>query len=129
MTGHYTAELEFALRAVRQAALLVRQVQARMVTQALTKGDRSPVTIADYASQAMVAAGLSETFPNDPLVAEEDAAALRSPENQATLEQVTGFVSSSLPQATGATPDHRRDSGRWTPSTAPKVSCAATSMP
>jgi 3'(2'), 5'-bisphosphate nucleotidase len=47
-----------------------------------------------------VAAGLSETFPNDPLVAEEDAAALRSPENQATLEQVTGFVSSSLPQAT-----------------------------
>jgi HAL2 family 3'(2'),5'-bisphosphate nucleotidase len=100
MTGHYTTEIEFALQAVRQAALLIRQVQARMVTPALTKGDRSPVTIADYASQALVAAGLSETFPNDPLVAEEDAAALRSPENQATLEQVTGFVSSSLSQVT-----------------------------
>jgi len=96
----YADEIQFALQAVRQAGLLIRQVQAEMVSPALTKGDRSPVTVADYTSQAVVAAWLSQSFPNDPLVAEEDAAALRLPENQALLEQVTGFVRRSLPQAT-----------------------------
>jgi len=95
----YADEIHFALQAVRQAGLLIRQVQAEMVSPALTKGDRSPVTVADYTSQAVVAAWLSQSFPSDPLVAEEDAAALRLPENQALLEQVTGFVRRSLPQA------------------------------
>ncbi len=96
----YADELQFALQAVRQAGLLIRQVQAEMVSPALTKGDRSPVTVADFTSQAVVAAWLSQTFPDDPLVAEEDAATLRLPENQALLAQVTGFVRRSLPQAT-----------------------------
>jgi 3'(2'), 5'-bisphosphate nucleotidase len=96
----YNTEIEFAIQAVRRAALLVRQVQAEMVVPTLTKGDRSPVTIADYASQAVVAEALSWAFPDDPLVAEEDASALRSPENRSTLEQVTDFVRQPLPQAT-----------------------------
>ena len=95
-----TPEFAFAVETVRQAALLIRQIQAEMVTPALTKGDRSPVTVADYACQALVAARLAEAFPGDPLVAEEDAVTLRSPQNQATLQQVSGFVARSLPQAT-----------------------------
>ena len=97
-----TPELIFAIETVRQAGLLIRQIQAEMVTPALTKGDRSPVTMADYACQSLVAARLAETYPDDPLVAEEDAAALRRLENRLTLEQVSDFVSRSLP---GATPD------------------------
>ena len=34
---------------------LGQQVQMEMVSPALTKDDRSPVTIADFASQALVA--------------------------------------------------------------------------
>lgn len=64
-------ETKFILKAVSQASSLVQQVQAEMVTGALTKDDRSPVTIADFASQALVGWMLSETFPGDLMVAEE----------------------------------------------------------
>ena len=85
-------ETNFAIQAVILASKLVKQVEAEMVSPAITKDDRSPVTVADFASQALVGYLLANTFPNDPLVGEEDSSALRTPEEQATLEQVTGFV-------------------------------------
>lgn len=93
-------ETLFAIRAVRQASLLVKQVQAEMVSPALTKDDRSPVTVADFASQALVGRLLAEAFPNDPLVGEEDSAALRSPAESATLQHITRFVARFAPEAT-----------------------------
>ena len=93
-------EIAFAIQTVRQASLLVRQVQAELVSAALTKDDRSPVTVADFASQALVGHLLAEAFPDDPLVAEEDSAVLRHPDASHTLERVTHFVRSLLPQAT-----------------------------
>lgn len=93
-------EIQFALEAVQQASWLVRHIQAEMVTPALTKNDRSPVTVADFAAQALVAQILSQRFPQDPLVAEENASALRDPEEATTLQQVTRFVQRFLPQAT-----------------------------
>lgn len=105
----------FAIETVRQASQLVREIQQQMVTPALTKGDRSPVTVADYAAQALVARLLSETFPEAQLVGEEDAADLRSPEHRDALERVAHFVS---PLTKGATPDdvcQWIDQGRGTP--------------
>lgn len=89
-------EIQFAIQAVRQASKLVRLVQQEMVTAALTKQDRSPVTVADYASQAMVGRLLTQFFPQDRLVAEEDSAALRLAENDHILKQVTDFVNRFL---------------------------------
>ncbi|HSF80543.1 MAG TPA: 3'(2'),5'-bisphosphate nucleotidase [Burkholderiaceae bacterium] len=97
-----TPEIKFALQAVRQAAQLIREVQAELVSAAMTKDDRSPVTVADYASQALVARLLSQAFPDDPLVGEEDAAGLRLPEARPTLEQVTRFVGHAIPAASAA---------------------------
>jgi len=85
-------ETKFILKAVSQASSLVQQVQAEMVTGALTKDDRSPVTIADFASQALVGWMLSETFPGDLMVAEEDSSALGTPQGRETLERITDFV-------------------------------------
>jgi 3'(2'), 5'-bisphosphate nucleotidase len=93
-------ETKFAIEIVRQASHLVKQVQAEMVSPALTKEDRSPVTVADFASQALIGWGLSTTFPKHPLVGEEDATELRQPDRKFTLEQVTHFVSKIIPQAT-----------------------------
>lgn len=90
-------EIRFALDAVRQASRLVQTVQSELVSPALVKDDRSPVTVADYASQALVASLLSQAFPNDPLVGEEDSSELRH--NQPVLEQVTGFVRRFMPEA------------------------------
>jgi len=93
-------EIHFGLDAVRQASLLVADVQKELVTPALTKGDRSPVTLADFASQALVANLLSKAFPNDPLVGEENAGVLRATGAGETLAQVTQFVSRFAPNAT-----------------------------
>jgi 3'(2'), 5'-bisphosphate nucleotidase len=92
-------EIQFALHAVRQASLLVRQIQAEMVSPALTKGDCSPVTVADFASQAVVGHLLAQTFPKDVLVAEEDSTVLRQAGSTQTLDQVTQFVARFAPQA------------------------------
>ncbi len=54
----YEAEREFALDVTAQASLLARRVQEEIVanSDALTKGDRSPVTMADLAIQAVALA-------------------------------------------------------------------------
>jgi 3'(2'), 5'-bisphosphate nucleotidase len=93
MIDIHNPEIRFAIQAVRLSSKLVKQVEAEMVTPAITKDDHSPVTVADFASQALVGHMLTDTFPNDPLVGEEDSTALRTAEERTTLEQVTKFVS------------------------------------
>lgn len=92
-------EINFALDTVRQVSLLVKHIQHEMVTDALTKGDKSPVTVADFAAQALTAYLLMNTFPDDPLVGEEDSVALRTPEKAEALQQITQFVSTVIPDA------------------------------
>ena len=99
MLNTNTPELTFAIAAVRQASVLVKHIQAEMVSPALTKDDKSPVTVADFAAQALVAKLMLDAFPDDPLVAEEDSAALQAPQEEHTLGQVTRFVSRYLPDA------------------------------
>ncbi len=85
-------EYQFAVNAVRQAALLVQHVQTELVTPALTKDDRSPVTVADFAAQAVVGRLLSKSFPDDALVAEEDSTTLREKDGGEALSLVTQFA-------------------------------------
>ncbi len=92
-------EIRFVIEAVRRAANLIAVVQQEMITPALTKEDRSPVTVADYASQALVSRMLLDSFPQDPLVAEEDAGALRSAAASDSLERITRFVHRYFPRA------------------------------
>ena len=95
-----SAEVHFAVDAAREAALLASRVQSDLVTDALTKGDKSPVTVGDFASQAIVAHRLADTIPGAQLIGEESADDLRSPEGAETLERVTHFVMSILPRST-----------------------------
>jgi len=109
-------EISFAINAVRSAVTLVKQVQSELVSTKLTKDDRSPVTVADYASQALVAHLLYQAFPNDPLVAEEDSSGLRNPENRPILEKVTRFVASFSPKANSSLVCEWIDRGNMTTS-------------
>jgi len=88
----YELELTIAVEAAREAANLCQDVRREMAEGALTKDDRSPVTVADFGSQALVCRRLKEAFPDDAIVAEEDASALRSDENAGALAQVVDFV-------------------------------------
>ncbi|MDH3944009.1 MAG: 3'(2'),5'-bisphosphate nucleotidase [Anaerolineae bacterium] len=94
-------EIKFAMEVVIEAGELVRQVQAELVSPAMTKDDKSPVTVADYAAQALVAKRMMDAFPEELLVAEEDSADLQSPEARETLEQICQFVGRQIPEAEG----------------------------
>jgi len=93
-------EIKFAIEAVRQASILVKTVQAEMVSPAIEKNDRSPVTVADFAAQALVGQMLTAAFPQDVMIGEEDSAALQTGKGRLTLDQVTNFVSRFVPTAT-----------------------------
>lgn len=95
-------ELEFALEAVTDAMKVTRAVGAQLAHMELAKEDKSPVTVADFAAQAVVAARLSQRFPNDKLLGEESSSALRGPEGASLLAKVTEFVKLIFPQADGA---------------------------
>lgn len=84
--------LDAAVRAVVDAARACRRVQAEMPADAQAKGDQSPVTIADYAAQAIVSLRLDEAAPEIPLIGEEDAAALRAPEQAGRRSRICRIV-------------------------------------
>lgn len=96
----YVSELETAIEAVRSASRICRSVQSRLDPAALEKDDQSPVTVADFGSQAVICRALEAVFPDDPIIAEEDAGALR--ENPEMLKQVAAQVRR---QVAGAEPD------------------------
>ena len=96
-------EINIAVAAVSQAGLLCRAVQAEIDPGALAKQDRSPVTVADFGSQALICRAIREAFPDDPIIGEEDAAVLREPEQADMLERVVSHVGKLLP---GSSADH-----------------------
>ena len=92
MAHGYDRELRTAIDAVGRAARVTRSVQAQITPDVLDKKDRSPVTVADFGSQAVVCHALSEAFGDDPVIAEEDAAALRESDNAHLLDKVVEHV-------------------------------------
>jgi 3'(2'), 5'-bisphosphate nucleotidase len=94
-----TNELTVALGAARQAAMLCRAVQRDIGAEAIEKKDRSPVTVADFGSQAVVCRALAEAFADDPVIAEEGSAALCEEQNADRLAQVIDHVRAFVPGA------------------------------
>ena len=99
MNPAFDRERSLAIQAVRKAAVLCRAVRTEMAPDVLSKSDRSPVTVADFGSQAVVAAALAARFPDDPLIAEEDSTELRRPENERLRALVVRQVQAILPGA------------------------------
>ena len=106
-------EIQFALESTRQAVQLVELIQKELVGGALTKDDRSPVTVADFAAQAWIGYCLAQAYPADGLVAEEDSARLKS--DPAMLEQVTQYIQRQIGSASAESVaswiDHNRVDG------------------
>ncbi|MBL1211379.1 3'(2'),5'-bisphosphate nucleotidase [Geminocystis sp. GBBB08] len=97
----YQTEKEIAISAVIQAAKLCQRV-CQDIPLALEKQDKSPVTVADFGSQAIICKALKEVFPDIPIVGEEDAEELRRNESKATLTKITNYVAEIIPSATPA---------------------------
>jgi len=81
MKKKYELERAVAIRAAIKATALCRDVQAGIKSaERITKADSSPVTVADFGSQAIVNLEIRKAFPADQIMAEENSSALRSAE-------------------------------------------------
>ncbi|XP_045826864.1 SAL1 phosphatase [Trifolium pratense] len=95
----YDKELAAAKKAATLAARLCQKVQkALLQSDVHSKSDKSPVTVADYGSQALVSLMLQRELPSEQfsLVAEEDSGDLRKESGQDTLKRITELVNDTL---------------------------------
>jgi 3'(2'), 5'-bisphosphate nucleotidase len=97
MSLPYAEELEAALRAVHLASHATKSLLPSQDKGSSWKSDHSPVTVADYASQALLIATVAHSFPNDHFLGEESAAELRR--SPLLAEQVWHLVSETLRQS------------------------------
>lgn len=117
----YTAELRLALRAVHRASLVTKSVLRSLSNNvsAETKADDSPVTIADFAAQALLISALHAVYPQDAFLGEESADALRQNEaladgvwqlvQQAKEEADAGFSATGKKEGAAAPVEHDDD--------------------
>lgn len=98
----YRREANIALAAAREAAGICETVRRDLAATTLEKRDRSPVTVADFGSQALICRAIHDAFPDDAIVAEEDASALRETASSEILDRLTGYVRDVRPGATRA---------------------------
>jgi len=90
-------ELSAALSAVRQASTVCASVQGRLAAgDTLTKGDDSPVTIADFAAQAVVCAALGDALGDVSVVGEEVASDLSDDSRTDLRNGVVDIVSGAF---------------------------------
>ncbi|RWR90215.1 SAL1 phosphatase-like protein isoform X1 [Cinnamomum micranthum f. kanehirae] len=79
--------------------LLIFTVQkSLLLSDVQSKSDKTPVTVADYGSQALVSFVLKRELPSEffSLVAEEDSVDLRKDESQEMLKRITTLVNDTL---------------------------------
>ena len=89
-SSDYSKELHIALLAVQRATLLTKSVFHSHAKGTLDKADASPVTIGDFGAQALIISALQHNFPDDEIVAEEEAKDLR--ENSKIRQTVWDLV-------------------------------------
>ncbi|KAJ5596348.1 3(2)-5 -bisphosphate nucleotidase HAL2 [Penicillium hetheringtonii] len=77
VTMSYSQERYIAELAVQRASLLTQKVFFEKAKGTVSKDDKSPVTIGDFGAQALIIQAIRKNFPNDEIVAEEEASSLR----------------------------------------------------
>lgn len=88
---HYQQERFIAELAVQRATLLTQKVFNEKAKGTVSKDDKSPVTIGDFGAQALIIQAIRKNFPNDEIVAEEEASSLR--EDKALSAEIWRLVS------------------------------------
>ncbi|MEX1041576.1 MAG: 3'(2'),5'-bisphosphate nucleotidase [Pirellulaceae bacterium] len=100
MANTWQQELEVAVTAVSTAAKLCRRVQSSADFAELAKADRSPVTVADFGSQALVCREILAHFSTDLVIGEEGSEELRQTEQATLMNRVLTEVQKIVPDAT-----------------------------
>ncbi|KAJ2963528.1 hypothetical protein NQ176_g10852 [Zarea fungicola] len=91
MDSNYRKELAIAFDVLQKAASLSQTVVSAQDKAGIEKDDFSPVTVADFAVQGLLAATFHGAFPEDNFVGEENASYLR--QNATLLDRVWELLS------------------------------------
>ncbi|KAI6244506.1 3'(2'),5'-bisphosphate nucleotidase [Erysiphe necator] len=84
-SSSYEKESLIAQLAVQYATILTKKVFEETEKGTVTKDDESPVTIGDFGAQALISHAIKFNFPEDEIMAEEEANALKSNSKLANL--------------------------------------------
>ncbi len=94
----YECERKIAIEAVLQACHLCSNIQHTLIdAHKIAKSDASPVTVADFGSQALIISHVLQIFPEDPVVSEEEASVLRQDDQASLKETVINLVNEATP--------------------------------
>lgn len=99
-SSEFAPQASWAIESVFQAMALGKQIQRSIRDLKLTKDDKSPVTVADFAIQALIGRSLQKRYPGMPLVGEEKADSLRNEEGESVLAKVISHLELFAPRAT-----------------------------
>lgn len=106
MAKNLEHELDIASKSVQLCADLTKQLQRQLREEStVSKSDYSPVTIGDFAVQALLTAAIHHEFPSDTFLAEESADELR--QNEPLLDQVWQLLQVHRSSFTEASPSLR----------------------
>jgi len=89
----FEKELKTGIEAVISVMKMSKMIQSELTAEGkMDKSDKSPVTVADFAAQAVVCTILKREFPDIQIVGEEDSEELSKPENAIILEQINHYL-------------------------------------
>ena len=105
-------DIQPIIEAVRMAMVLCREVQhnsLRSINKFVDKKqDAEPVTLADYGSQAIICRAISQYFPDDAVIAEENGQQFMELTSPELRSELTSLLTTLLDQ--NVTPE---DVARW----------------
>lgn len=93
MAECYDSERRIAELAVQKAVIVTKKVLQLVEKGELIKGNKTSVSLADFAAQALLVATIHHSFPDDIIVGEEDTSLLKK--NPELVDQIWRLVGSS----------------------------------
>ncbi len=98
-SSSYKLEKQIAIQAVIKASRLCRHIQNNLhKAETISKSDNSPVTIADFGSQAIINSEILKYFPKDRIIGEEDSSKLKT--SPKLIERITEEIKKVEPDLT-----------------------------
>ncbi|EGG13067.1 Hypothetical protein MELLADRAFT_32223 [Melampsora larici-populina 98AG31] len=95
---NFQKERQIGISSILKSTILTQKVFKTLIQkdQIITKQDKSPVTIGDYGSQALINLLISKHFPNDKIIGEEEIQDLQTTSNSPTLNQIERLINETL---------------------------------
>ena len=84
-------EKDLAIQIIKKASEITEWFR-KSDSKSYTKKDQTPVTLADYASQIFINSSISEKFPEDLVVAEEDIINLKDSDDITLIEKCYNYL-------------------------------------